>query len=173
MSEHSDRSISKLKDMAIRGTKFRDDYEFELYGEEVTAVIKPLVDEEFLPIAAFLAEHLDLDEEDIEEEKAVSEAVDKVEEAADGDDEDIDITNFDEEFVAIMQQAAIYGLHGGYDENGDIVEYSDEEKAEIVEGLMGGYSVQLGSQVLEISGDVRDAEKFRGSRGSVSDSRDS
>jgi len=173
MSNSSERSQSKLKEMAIRGTKFRDDYEFELYGEDVTDIIKPLVDDEFLPIAAFLADHLGLEDEDIEKEQAVSEAVDKVEEESDGED-GVDISKFDEEFVAIMQEAAIYGLHGGYDDDGNVVEYDDEEKREIVkEMLMGGYSVELGSRVLEISGDVRDAEKFRGGRGRVEHTRNS
>jgi hypothetical protein len=169
----SEKKQSKLYEMAVRGTEFEDEYEFELYGEPVTAVIKPLVDDEFLPIAAFLTEHLDVDEDTIEEGKAVSEAVDKVEEESEGD-EPVDISQLDEEFVKWMQNAAKLGLHASYDEDGNKVEHTDEEIEFIVdEALMGGYSVELGSKVLEISGDVRDAEKFRGARGSVADSRDS
>jgi hypothetical protein len=170
----SDKKQSKLYEMAVRGTEFEDEYEFELYGEPVTAIIKPLVDDEFLPIAAFLSEHLDVDEDNIEEGEAVSEAVEKVEEASDEDsDSPVDVSQLDEEFVGAMQEAAILGLHGSYDEDGNKVEHTDEEVEFIVtEALMGGYSVELGSKVLEISGDVREAEKFRGTRGSVADTRD-
>jgi hypothetical protein len=158
--------------MVVRGTNFRDDYDFELYGEEVTAILQPLVDDEFLPLAAFLSEHFDL-EEDVDQDEAVSEAIDKVEEAEESEDEPIDISKLDEEFVAIMQEAAVLGLYGGYDNDGEPVEYSEEESEEIVKSMMGGYSVELGGRVLELSGDVRDAEKFRGGRGSVDSTRDS
>jgi hypothetical protein len=168
----SEKSESKLYEMAVRGSDFRDEYEFELYGEEVTAIIKPLVDNEFLPIAAFLKKHLDLGDE-AEQEEVVSEAVDKVEEAAEEQENGVDVSKLDEEVVATLQQAAKYGLHGSYDDDGNEVEFDDERKEFIVSELRGGYSVELGAKVLDISGDVRDAERFRGARGSVADSRDS
>jgi hypothetical protein len=159
--------------MAIRGTEFRDEYEFELYGEDVIGVLRPLADDEFLPLAAFLAEHFDMDD-DIEQEAAVSEAIDEVEEARDDEDEAVDVRKLDEEFVTIMQEAAIQGLVGEVDpETDEEIEYNEDEREEIVLSLMGGYSVELGGKVLEISGDVRDAEKFRGTRGSVAGSRNS
>lgn len=157
--------------MVIRGTDYKEDYEFELYGEEVRVILQPMVDDEFLPIAAFLAEHLDL-EEDVEREEAVSEAIDKADEATD-EDTDIDIEKLDAEFVEIMKQAARYGIWGGYDDDGNEVEYSEEEIDEVVDNLMGGYSVELGGRALELSGDVRDADKFRGGRGSIDSTRDS
>lgn len=157
--------------MVVRGTEYKEDYDFEGYGgEEVTAVLQPLVDNEFLPIAAFLASHLEMEDE-IDKDEAVSEAIDKVEEAE--EDGTVDVTKLDEEFVAIMQEAAKKGLCGGYDPSGSLVEYTDEEVDEVVENMMGAYSVEIGGRVLEISGDVRDAEKFRGGRGRVEHSRDS
>lgn len=171
MSNSIDRSKSKLHEMIIRGSEYREDYEFELYGEDVTAIIRPLVDDEFLPIAAVLAEKFDLEEE-AEEEKAVSEAIDKVEEARDEEADEIDMSEMDDEFVAIMQEAAVFGLEGTYDEDGEEVDISDEEARSLVSGMMGGYSIEMGTRVLEVSGDVRDAEKFRGGRGSVSDNSD-
>jgi hypothetical protein len=173
MSE-SERKQSKLHEMVVRGTNFKEDYEFELYGEDVTVILQPLVDDEFIPLAAFLSEHLDLDEEE-ERDKAVSKSIDKIEEAKDEADEGepIDMSKMDKEFVAAMQEAAKYGIYGGYDENGDEVEHTDEEVEYIVDQMMGGTSIELGGHVLEISGDVRDAEKFRGGRGSVEHSRDS
>lgn len=167
----SDKSVPRLKEMAIRGSDFRDTYEFELYGEPVVAVLRPLVDDEFLPIAAALADHFDVDDEEIDTEEAVSEAVDEAEGAADDDNEDVDVSKMDGRFVEIMQGAAVLGLVGEESEDGDVYEYSEEEKNDVIESMMGGYSVELGSQVLETSGDVRDAEKFRGARGSVEHTR--
>lgn len=226
----SNKSKSELYEMVVRGTEFKDDYEFEMYGEETTAILQPLVDDEFLPIAAFLSNHLEMDEGD--EEEAVSEAIDKVDEAreapeelediegigdsmaealreagftqpkdvasADPDtladevenvgpalaermqedaeealEEPVDISQLDEEFVKWMQNAAKLGIYGSYDEDGNEIEYDDEEIEFMVDNMMGGYSVEIGGRVLEISGDVRDAEKFRGGRGRVKRSRDS
>lgn len=225
----SNKSRSKLHEMVVRGTNFRDHHEIEMYGEPVTVIMQPLVDDEFLPIAAFLSSHFDMEE--IDDEEAVSEAIDKVDEArpesnledvegvgdgmaealseegfeAPGDvadaevdeltevdgignalaerlqedaadaavDDTIDISQLDEEFVGIMQSAAQMSITGALDEDGNEVEHDEEEVEFMVENMMGGYSVELGSHALEISGDVRDAEKFRGGRGRVERSRDS
>lgn len=154
--------------MIVRGTEYQEDYTFEMYGgEEVTAILKPLPDEEFLPIAAFLSDHLDVEPDEEAEERAdetaVSEAIDKVDDASDGDAEGqpVDVSMLDEEFVAIMQEAAVKGIYGAYDEDGSEVEHTEDEIEWMVDNMMGGYSVEIGSRVLELSGDVRDAEKFR------------
>lgn len=167
MSDSIDRSQSKLHEMIVRGENYREDHEFELYGETVTAIVRPLIDDEFLPIAALLANKFDVEDE-IDREEAVSEAIDKVEDQKEGEDETVDVSEMDEEFVGIMQSAATMGLEGTYDEDGNKVDIDDDEAKQMVKSMMGGYSVELGSHVLEISGDVRDAEKFPGARGSVS-----
>jgi hypothetical protein len=155
--------------MVVRGTNYREDFTFELYGEEVTAVLRPLVDAEFLPIAAFLADNIE--SENLEERaEAVSEAVDKVDDAAD-EEGDIDLSELDENFVEAMQNAARKGWHG-VREDGEVIELTDDEKDELLANMMGGYSIEIGSRVLEISGDVREADKFRGKRGSVESTRD-
>ena len=158
MSE-STKSESKLYEMCLRGRDYRENYDFEMFGEEVTAVLAPLPDKKFLPVAGFLKEHLDMDEED---------AVDAVEEAKEeaGDDESIDISEMDKEFVAAMQRAAVGGLKESLSADGDVVEHTEEEAEKMVGMMVGGYSVELGGKVLELSGDVRDVEKFPGSRGS-------
>lgn len=160
MSE-SNKSESKLYEMCVRGHEYRESYDFEMFGEEVTASLAPAKDKKFLPIAAFLKEHLDMDEED---------AVDTVEEAKEraeerGDDT-IDISAMDKEFVGAMQRAAAVGLKGSYSEDGDLITHTEDEAEKMVGMMVGGYSVELGGKVLELSGDVRDVEKFPGSRGS-------
>lgn len=158
----SDKPTSKLMDMCIRGRDYREDYEFEMMGEDVTAALAPLPDEQFLPIAGFLKEHLGMDEEEAVE--AVEEAKEEAEEAG---EDSIDITKMDAEFVVSMQRAAIKGLKGSYSDDGEYIEHTEEEAEQMVKMMVGGYSVEIGGKVLEISGDVRDATKFRGSRGSI------
>lgn len=169
MSDKEERGKSKLHEMVIRGTEYKEDIDVELYGEEVPVVIQPLVDNEYLPLAAFLASHLGIEEE---ADEAVSESIDKIDEARDDVEDTIDIEKLDKEFVEIMQKAAKYGIVGSY-RDGEFVEHSDDEVDFIIDNMMGGTSVEIGGRVLEISGDVRDAEKFRGGRGRVADSRDS
>jgi hypothetical protein len=153
---------SKLQEMCIRGAKFREDYDFEMFGEEVTAVLAPLPDQKFLPIAAFLKDHLGMDEDEAVE--AIEDAKAEAEEAG---EDTIDISKMDTEFVVTVQQAAIQGLKGSRDEDGDVIDHTEDEAREMVEMMVGGFSVEIGGKVLELSGDVRDATKFRGSRGSL------
>lgn len=161
-NSNNDKPTSKLLDMCIRGRDYREDYDFEMMGEDVTASLAPLIDEHFLPTAAFLKEHLGMDEEEAVE--AVEEAKREAEEAG---EDTIDITKMDVEFVVAMQKAAIHGLKGSYDDDGNYYEHDEDEARKMVKMMVGGYSVEIGGKVLEISGDVRDATKFRGSRGSV------
>ena len=91
MSE-SNKSESKLYEMCVRGHKYREDYEFKMLGEDVVASLAPLKDEKFLPVAAFLKEHLGMDEEE------AVEAVEEAKEEADAEGEDtIDISRMDGE----------------------------------------------------------------------------
>lgn len=158
----SEKPRSVLTQMCVRGANYTEEYEFEMFGEEVTVVLGPLKDKKFLPIAGFLKAHLDMDEEE------AVEAVEKAKEQAEEEgEESIDISLMDEEFVVAMQKAAVYGLRGAHDEDGNVVDYTEDEAQELVDMMVGGFSVEIGGKVMEISGDVRDATKFRGTRGSV------
>lgn len=160
-----ERSVSKLYEMCVRGSNFREDFDFEMYGEEVTAILKPLTDDLFLPLSARLSDHLDIDRDELEDQEAVEEAAEKIEDAKPDDGGPVDISKMDEEFINVMQTAAILGIAG------EDMGHTDDEVKEMVHMMMGGYSVEIGGQVLEMSGDVRDATRFRGARGSVSGSR--
>jgi len=155
----TDRPQSNLMEMCIRGRDYREDYDFEMFGEEIAVQLGALPDENFLPVAGFLKQHLGMDEEE-----AIEQVEDAKEEVSDGS---IDITKMDAEFVVAMQKAAIHGIRGSYDDEGNVIEHDEEEARQMVEMMVGGYSVEIGGKVLEISGDVRDATSFRGTRGSV------
>ena len=143
----SDKPDSKLYEMVVRGKNYRETFTLEMLGEEVDVIIRPLVDKEFLPITAKLQEKFGLDEE---------EAVQEIEDAKEeGEDDFVDASAFDDEFVELMAQAAILGICG--DEMG----HTDEEVEWMVENMVGGYSLEIGGAVLDLSGTIIEAEKFR------------
>ena len=147
---NSDVNVSKLRELALRGKNYREQVEIEYLGEMLELYVKPLTDKEFLPIAAFLEDHLDMDAEDAKE---------KIEaEKKDGDDTSIDPSNFDREFVGIMQKAAAKGVDT---EQGDAAGMAEEDVEETIEMLMGGKSLEIAEKVMDISSDAEKAEKFR------------
>jgi hypothetical protein len=149
MSDNSENiNIAKLRELAVRGKDYREDYEVEYYGESATFALRPLVDIEFLPIAAFLEDKLGLDAEEAQE---------LVEEEREENEGNVDPSNFDREFVEIMQKAAIQGLTSGP----DCDESEREEVREQVESLQGGKSLEIGERVLDISSDAESAKSFR------------
>jgi hypothetical protein len=146
--DSSNTNISQLREMALRGDDYREVIEFTYYDDMGELYIRPLQDEEFLPIAAFLEERLDLDPEEAQEA------------LEDGKDESggINPGQFDEAFVEIMQNAAVMGI----DRNQGIAEGEDKEGIrELVGMLQGGKSLIIAERVLEISSNAEKAESFR------------
>lgn len=152
--EESSTNISRLREMALRGDDFRDTIDFTYYEMEGELYVRPLTDIEFLPIAAFLENTLDMDAEEAQE---------ALEEGKDETDDTIDPSQFDEDFVEIMHDAAILGI----DTEQGIAEGEDHEGVkEIIKMLQGGKSLIIAERVLEISSDAESAEAFRRDGGS-------
>jgi hypothetical protein len=150
----NETNISQLREMALRGDQYRSAIDFTYYEMEGELYVKPLTDEEFLPIAAFLEERLDLDPEEAQE---------ALEEGKDSEEETIDPGQFDREFVEIMHQAAVMGI----DTTQGLAEGEDEEGVkEIIKMLQGGKSLIIAERVLEISSDADKAQSFRRDGGS-------
>lgn len=149
-TDSTDTNISRLREMAVRGKNYRETMEFEYYDETLELVVRPLTDAEFLPIAAFLEDRLDLDPEEAREQIE--------DEREDNDDSGIDPSNFNKEFVEIMQEAAVMGI----DATDGAAEGEDEDGLrEIVKMLQGGATLIIAEKVLEISSDAEAAESFR------------
>jgi len=147
--ESNDVNISRLREMALKGDQFRSSIDFTYYDMEGELYVRPLTDEEFLPIAAFLENRLDLDPEEAQE---------TLEDGKDEANDTIDPGQFDEAFVEIMHEAAVMGI----DTSQGIAEGEDEEGVkEIVSMLQGGKSLIIAERVLEISSDADKAEAFR------------
>lgn len=148
-STTNDVNVSRLREMAIRGKQYRETIEFEYYDETGELVLMPLTDGQFLPIAAILEDKLDIDEDEAQE---------MLENEKDPEDGTIDASAFDEEFVAVMQEAAIMGI----DTEGGLAEGEDADGVrEIVEMLQGGKTLEIAEVVLAISSDAEKAESFR------------
>lgn len=169
----TDKSIGKLREMSKRGRNYREDFETEMFGDTVTYELRPLVDEEFLPLSAQMADILGIDEEEVRGGDTVDEALDQIDETRTDEDgeeipaEAIDVSKLDEEFVRIVQEAAWRALTAEYDEEGNRIELTDEEAREAIEDFVAGYSLVVGYNALDLAGNIQDATKFRGSRGSV------
>lgn len=165
--ESPDVNISRFRQLAIRGHEYREKFETVYYtGEDeapLTLYVKPLTDPEFLPIAAFLEDKLDMDEEEAQE---------LLEDEKDPDTGSIDASAFDEEFVEIMQEAAVMGIDteqgdaAGEDEQGvrEILGATGDDAMDI--GLQSGKTLEIAERVLDISSNAEKAKSFRGSRGS-------
>ena len=157
--DESDRTnISRLRQMAVRGDDYRDTMDFNYYGEEGELWVRPLTDDEFLPIATFLESRLDIDPEEAQK------AIEEEREASGGE---INPEDFDREFVDIMKEAAVFGIatDGGIAEGEteqgirEIVGATDNEEDNI--GLQGGKTLLIAERVLEISSDAESAKSFR------------
>jgi hypothetical protein len=147
--ENNDVNISKLREMALRGDDYREVIDFSYYGLEGELYVRPLNDLEFLPIAAFLEDRMDMD---------VDEAQEALEDGKDEVEDTIDPGQFDEDFVQIMHEAAKLGI----DRTQGLAQGEDQEGVgEIVEMLQGGKSLIIAERVLEISSDADKAESFR------------
>jgi hypothetical protein len=158
--EEPSRPMSNLMAMCIKGRDYREEQTVEMFGEEATVVFKPILDEEFLPLVAFIKIHMGLDGND----DAIEAARDEIESNRDESGK-IDVSKLDREFVVRVKEAIVYGVAGSYDDTGALIDHDEEMNRRMIDMMVGGYSVELGMRALEVSGNLRDATKFRGSRG--------
>lgn len=149
-TESEDVNVSKLRELAVRGSKYREDFETTYYGEDLTLQLRPMTDLEFLPIAAILEDKLDMSAEDAQAE------IEDEREA--GEDDSIDPSNFDTEFVKVMQRAAVTGIDT---EAADAEGMDEDTLKETIAMLQGGVSLKIAERALDISSNAEKAESFR------------
>lgn len=157
-------NISKLRQMGLQGKEYREEHDFDYIGDVLTLFIKPIIGLDFLPIAAYLEDKLDIDADEAQEKLS--------EEKESGESGSIDPSSFDREFVEVMSEVAVMGIDTtqgdaeGEDEEGlkEIFAISENDEENI--GLIGGASLEIAEKVLDISSNAEDAEKFRRNRSS-------
>jgi len=141
-NNESNRSISKLRRMVLQGADYREEYELEYFGETTTLYLKPLKDEDFIKLLEGLDSVMDVDgfdEEDLDEL----------------DEEDFQDEEFDPEFVNVMRNAAKQGIDA--ERSGE----TEEGIAELLDMMVGGVSIDIGAEVMEITSNLQDADRFR------------
>ena len=143
----------RFREIALKGHRYREEFDYDYFGEELTLSLKPVKEEELLPLQTLLMEKLGMDLDEAEEEINNAEAGD-----------------LDEEFINIMQEIALRGIAT---DEGDAEGATKEDLREIIGattedqdgediGLVGGLGVQIAQDVISISSDSEGAEKFRG-----------
>ncbi|MFC6953783.1 hypothetical protein [Halorubellus litoreus] len=140
------KSRSKVRELALRGSSYREKREFSIGGEDVELVLKPLIDDDFYALLF----RLDVTEDDMEE------AMEEMDEQAEENDGEVDMDSMDPEMIAVLQDAAVMGV------DAEAIGETEDGWAELVhEHLVGGISIEIGSAVMELSHAMGDAEKFR------------
>lgn len=138
-----ERSISKLRSMVLKGKNYREDYELEYFGEEITIELRPLKDTEFVD----LVERID----DVVDEDELDDKIDDIDELEDEEMEE----EFSSDFVDVMRDAAKMGI------DPESVGETEEGISELVDEFVGGVSIDIGAEVMEITSNLQDADRFR------------
>lgn len=146
------KDLSKLAEAMTRGKAYREEYEDEVFGVPITLVLKPVPDEEYYPFLYILDEKFDLSEEE-----AMAEMEESLEEA-DYDAMDVDLSGFDTEFIQAMEYLCTLGI------DAEKMDGDEELLEEIFTQTVGGFAVKWAFEIMEVTGNLTDAKKFRGGR---------
>lgn len=153
MTDTTDKKdLSLLSELMLRGKNFRQEHDAEVFGGEVTLVFKPVEDEEYIPFLGVLQDKLGLSEDDAKEQ--IEEAL----EDADGEAAEVDLSSFDKEFVVMMKTLCRLGI------DAEAMGGDDELLASIIDGAVGGYTLEWGFEIMDLTGNLRDAKRFRSGR---------
>lgn len=140
-------SIPKFKRMVLRGTDYREEYQFEMFEDSMTILLRPLSDEQYTVL-------LEQMEENVDDEKFRA-----LMEQADGKDPEEIESEFDSGFITAMRTAAKLGI------DPESVGLEQPEVAALVDQMVGGHSIKIGREVMEMTSNVSKAKEFPGARG--------
>jgi hypothetical protein len=149
--DRPEKSLRKLTELMMRGSGFREEKEVEVFGGSVTLVFKPIPDRDYIPMMVALEEHIGIEADDAMGD--IEEALAEVEDTA-----DVDLSVFDADFIDLMYEMVRLGIDA---------EAMDGDEA-MVEALLanavGGYVLEWAFEVMELTGNLMDAKRFRGGR---------
>lgn len=156
-SEQSDdgMSQSKFRQLITQGYTYREDYTFEMFGEEVDIQLQPLTDD----IYRHLLEQM---EEDIGDEKFKE----LLNQKRSGDlevNDDGEVESLDADValgqIGALRLAAKYGI------DPKSVGETREGVVELVDKMVGQRSIEIGMEVMSVTADVGEFDDFPGARG--------
>ena len=150
-------NLSRLREMAVYGKEYSETNEYDYFGGTLELAANPLEDEFLIPFTAILEERFEIED--------VDEASEEIENAR--EEGDIDPSKVDVEFVHLMAEVCVEGVDTsegdaeGEDEEGleEIFGISENEEENI--GLVGGLTLEVSQDILDISSDAESAESFR------------
>lgn len=153
----SSENMSRLREMATYGREYSETNSYEYFGGELSLSVSPLNDETLIPFSAILEEKFEIDD--------IDEASEEIDDAR--SEGDIDPSKVDSSFVKLMADVCVEGVNTdeadaeGEDEAGleEIFGVSNDEDANI--GLVGGMTMEVAQDILDISSDAESAESFR------------
>ncbi|RCU47935.1 hypothetical protein DU504_11900 [Haloplanus salinus] len=149
--DRPEKSLRKLTELMMRGSGFREEKEVEVFGGAVTLVFKPIPDRDYIPMMVALEEHLGIEADDAMGD--IEEALADAETTA-----EVDLSVFDTDFIDLMYEMVRLGI------DGEAMGGDEEMVDELLENAVGGYVLEWAFEVMELTGNLMDAKRFRGGR---------
>lgn len=150
-SEEAPKSLAQLKELMLRGKDYREEKVYEVFGGHITMVWKPIPDKHYVPLMTMMEEKLDLDEDAVKAEmEGRLEDVDTL--------ADVDLSGIDEEFMSFMEAMVELGI------DAEAMDGSLADVKEALDDAVGGYILGWAFDVMDLTGDMTDAKRFRGGR---------
>ncbi|UBF22715.1 tail assembly chaperone [Halorubrum tailed virus 27] len=146
------KSLNTLAEAMTRGKNYREDFDDEVFGVPIRLVLKPVPDEDYYPFLYILDEKFDLTEEE-----AMGEMEEALEEA-DHEAMEVDLSAFDTEFIQAMEYLCTLGI------DAEAMDGDPEMLDTIFSETVGGYAIKWAFEIMEVTGTLADAKKFRGGR---------
>lgn len=150
-SDDAPKSLAHLKELMLRGKTYREEKVYEVFGGHVTLVWKPVPDKHYIPLMTMMEDKIGMDEDEVRDD--LKGRLDDAE-----NPQDVSLAGIDEEFMDFME--AIVSL--GIDESA--MDGSLDDLTEALDDAVGGYLLAWAFDVMEITGDMMDAKRFRGGR---------
>jgi hypothetical protein len=151
-SDDAPKSLSYLKTLMLRGREYREEKVYEVFGGHITLVLRPIPDMDYTPLMTAMEEKIGLDED-----AAKAEMNERLEDA-NGDPMDVDLSGIDRDFMEVMATVVRLGVDA---------EAMDGELVDLVDALddaVGGYLLTWAFDIMELTGDITDAKRFRSGR---------
>lgn len=149
--DRPEKSLRKLTELMMRGSGFREEKEVEVFGGTVTLVFKPIPDRDYIPMMVALEEHIGIEADDAMGD--IEEALAEVEDTA-----DVDLSVFDADFIDLMYEMVHLGI------DAEAMDGDEAMVQALLTNAVGGYVLEWAFEVMELTGNLMDAKRFRGGR---------
>lgn len=158
-AEDDGMSKASFKDLVMKGARYREDYTYNQFGQEVDIQLRPLTSDIYRRLQQQVQEEVD------------SEVFANVLEAKRNGElsEDMDIEDVDDETMSDLMdmqsgQMGALNLAAKYGIDPDSVDVPEEQIPKLVDRMVGNKAIDIGVEVMALTADVEQAQDFPGSR---------